>query len=238
MNHLGLFAKFWKPKTVKTRLAAGIGDVLACAIYRDFVFHLLVRHLGSCDTRTVVLSPPERERDFREVLPNDWGWVPQVAGDLGVRMRSFFEFQFARCESFGDQADSKVIVIGTDCPQLDGDVIESALLALDGSPVVLGPSTDGGYYLIGMRSKCFAVFSNIDWSTSRVLEQTVERLDERRVDYSMLDPLTDIDEKSDLEELESFLQCRERQGRLDELDSQLLIRVKLALSGVSSEESD
>lgn len=226
-----MFVKFWQPKAVKTRLAAGLGDVQASEMYRDFVFHLLVRHSSSCDSRELVFSPESRISEFRQILPRAWDLTPQSDGDLGTRMRRFFEDQFSRTDSPDDAGiKHKVIVIGTDCPQLDREIIESALLALDDASVVIGPSTDGGYYLIGMSEMSVDVFTDIAWSTSDVLTQTIARLDERQIRYHLLAPLTDIDERGDLMKLEYELRNQERDGILDELDLQLLIRIKRAMS--------
>ncbi len=93
----------------------------------------------------------------------------------------------------------KTIVIGSDCPQLSPDDMEHAFARLDHEPVVLGPSNDGGYYLIGMRNECVNVFENIDWSTERVLMQTRSRLELLGVGW------TELDTKSDIDNLESLL---------------------------------
>jgi glycosyltransferase A (GT-A) superfamily protein (DUF2064 family) len=114
-------------------------------------------------------------------------------------MQTFFEMAFAAAAAEDlNNRPKKVVVIGSDCPQLTAADIESAFKLLDQEPVVLGPSTDGGYYLIGMRNECADIFSGIDWSTERVLEQTIEHLRAKGIGYQCLSPKTDIDEYADL----------------------------------------
>ena len=221
MNHLGLFAKFWQPGTVKTRLAATIGDLKACKLYHAFVFHLLKQLADSGDTRSVVFSPPEKEPDFRREVPNQWNLFPQSDGDLGVRMQTFFEsrFQAMALADKENQAKNKIVVIGADCPQLGPELIENTLTELDKSSVVIGPSTDGGYYLIAMRDQCYDIFSDINWSTDQVLSQTLERLDNQNVSYHLLPALTDVDDIDSLRELENVMQVRQSQIETSHPDS-------------------
>ena len=89
-NHLGLFAKFWEPGRVKTRLAATLGDQLACELYQIFLFHLLETIVSVTDKTTVVFSPPNQQADFRAAISTDWSLEAQSEGDLGDRMRNFF----------------------------------------------------------------------------------------------------------------------------------------------------
>ena len=148
VNHLGLFAKFWEPGRVKTRLAATLGNQLACELYEIFLFHLLNSIAPVSDHTTVVFSPPDREADFRAAIAPDWMLEPQSEGDLGDRMRNFFAGQFSK--DVPTKQKLKVVVIGADCPQLSVTEIQTAFDELDNNDVVIGPSTDGGYYLLGM----------------------------------------------------------------------------------------
>ena len=89
-------------------------------------------------------------------------------------------------------------MIGSDCPQLTASNIQQAFDQLDREPVVLGPTDDGGYYLIGMRDECYGVFEDIEWSTERVLSQTRERLESLGIGWTELDQKSDIDTLKDL----------------------------------------
>lgn len=231
LNHLGLFAKFWQPGTVKTRLAVSIGDLAASKVYRAFVFHSLNRHRDSANTRTVVFTPIEKKSDFRKTIPASWGLVPQSSGDLGFRMKSFFESQMkSRQESAAQENDDsvKIVIIGADCPQLETARLQMAFDKLDETPVVIGPSTDGGYYLLGMRNKCFDIFADIKWSTPTVFAATVGHLERQGIEYQTLPPLTDVDEFEDLLALQSELESCHSHNGLDQLDKELLERVQEA----------
>lgn len=242
MNQLGLFAKFWQPGTVKTRLAAGIGEQSACELYHAFVFHLIERLSDSADQRTVVFSPVEREPDFRKSIPSYWKLWPQASGDLGMRMSSFFRDQF-ESESTPDKNDlppHKIVIIGADCPQLDSRVVQSAFDLLDAAPIVIGPSSDGGYYLIAMRQKCFDIFAGIEWSTETVFSHTAQRLEELKIEFQTLPTLTDVDDLESLLALRSELENRacgdpnpgeHRSAALDKLDLKLLEKIRNATAG-------
>ena len=146
-----------------------------------------------------MFSPHDRANEFAAAAGTRWNTVAQTEGDLGQRMQTFFEMAFAAAAAEDlNNRPKKVVVIGSDCPQLTAADIESAFKLLDQEPVVLGPSTDGGYYLIGMRNECADIFSGIDWSTERVLEQTIEHLRAKGIGYQCLSPKTDIDEYADL----------------------------------------
>ena len=199
VNHLGLFAKFWEPGRVKTRLAATLGNQLACELYEIFLFHLLDSIAPVSDHTTVVFSPPNREADFRTAIASNWMLEPQSEGDLGDRMRSFFAGQFSNDASA--QRKTKVVVIGADCPQLSVTEIQTAFDELDKNDVVIGPSTDGGYYLLGMQGGLAEVFDDIDWSTSKVLPQTTQRLDQQNKSFALLPAKTDVDDESALRQM-------------------------------------
>ena len=240
MNHLGLFAKFWQPGTVKTRLAKSIGNQAACTVYRCFVNHLLDRHQSTGDSRCVVFSPPEKQSDFRDAIDDAWDLSPQSSGDLGVRMGTYFDSQLKQMaqDSNSDAAGgiSKVVVIGADCPLLDPAIISTAFDLLDQAPVVIGPSRDGGYCLIAMNNQLGKVpdlFSGVDWGTSTVLDQTLEHLARQKIDYRLLEPLNDVDEIEDLLELKSELESQTR----DQLNDKLLKQVEIAANSVDQPES-
>ena len=201
MNELGLFAKFWQPGRVKTRLAADLSEKASCRLYQHFLSHL-INQLGQAgDCRTIVYSPADRKPEFQKAAGTRWQTTPQVDSDLGQRMRAFFELSLRRAAdpaTSGDSSTRKTVVIGSDCPQLTARNIQQAFDRLDQEPVVLGPTDDGGYYLIGMRDECFGLFEDIEWSTERVLTQTRERLKSLNVGWTELDQKSDIDTLKDL----------------------------------------
>lgn len=240
MNHIGLFAKYWEPGKVKTRLARTVGNESACEIYRRFFFHLIARHQATADSRQVVFSPSERESDFRKAIGLEWGLVPQSDGNLGRRMSQFFDAQFqipsnAQANTGSAQrAAHKVVVIGADCPLLDSSVTQAAFDSLEEASVVIGPSEDGGYYLIGMKDQTHDVFSDVDWSTPSVLPQTIEHLERQKIEYRLLEPMNDIDDIEDLRKL-AGLMASKSESDLDSLDRELLSQIRLVVDSSSGE---
>ena len=191
MNCFGMFAKFWQPGQVKTRLADRIGAAAAARVYRFFVLTLLSRFETVADRRLLCFAPPERGREFTELAEPHWTAVPQSAGDLGVRMSAFFQ------QTLVSGAD-RVVLIGSDSPTLPTSYVAQAFDLLAEHDVVLGPTPDGGYYLIGARGTTPPVFENVAWSTPDVFQQTTERLRAAGLTYQELPSWYDVDELQDL----------------------------------------
>lgn len=190
MNHLGVFAKYWQPGTVKTRLAKTIGPVNAAGLYRDFVKLTLLRFSKTADTRSIWYWPQDRQGEFEQMASPMWQVHSQLPGDLGEKMRSYFKSTLA--------FHSRAVLIGSDTPNLPVHRVELALEMLDTSDVVIGPGEDGGYYLIGMRTDACDLFQDIQWSSSQVLDATIERAKTGGHSYRLLEPWRDIDTFDDL----------------------------------------
>ncbi|MEK0441085.1 MAG: hypothetical protein RL403_63 [Bacteroidota bacterium] len=173
---------------VKTRLAASVGEKQALEIYLQLLdkTYLALRDI-SVSTITY----------FSEFIPDNpihsaENKLVQVGQDLGERMKN----AFAGCFESGMQ---KVVLIGTDCPSLEGKHIIQAFEALDQSDLVLGPAKDGGYYLIGMKRRSDFLFEGIFWSTELVLSQTLALAAAQGIQTSLLPVLEDIDTLEDWE---------------------------------------
>jgi len=117
--------------------------------------------------------------------------VPQAGGDLGDRLIAAFKQGFT-------SGLSKIIIIGSDCPSLEKEKISEAIALLDTHDAVIGPATDGGYYLIGLNQQRPFLFENIPWSTQQVLEKTKAIATHHRLSVALLDTLSDIDMPEDL----------------------------------------
>jgi uncharacterized protein len=199
----GLFAKYWEPGKVKTRLAATLvagtlGDEAASEVYHEFV-SVLVRRFSLCADRCVLCFTPHEKADaFVTLGGGEWNVEPQAEGDLGARMAAYFDSCFAR-------GADHVVLIGSDSPTMPTEYIESAFRKLRETDVVLGPTEDGGYYLVGMSRNVPEIFDGIDWSTPHVWEQTVARLDALQLPYDSLPPWYDVDEATDLKRLRDEL---------------------------------
>jgi rSAM/selenodomain-associated transferase 1 len=196
-NHFGLFAKYWQPGRVKTRLASTVGDVAAAAVYRELLKFLVDQLAAVGDHRTIVFTPANRQAEFLRLRSSGWDLTAQAAGDLGERMKSFCQHRMID-RQLGNRGEPKVVVIGSDCPTVDSKTVENAFELLDDRPVVLGPCVDGGYFLLGIRGDDLDLYSGIDWSTDRVLRQTIEKLESRRIEYSLLPEMEDIDDRESL----------------------------------------
>jgi len=197
MTELLLFAKFWEPGHVKTRLARVLGETLAAEACRLFVDACLARWASTGDRRSVIYWPRERREAFERVaLDRGWGLRPQASGTLGDRL------QAAVSEAMAEGADA-VVLLGTDSPNLPKELVERAIASLELVDVVIGPAADGGYYLFATRLNRPEFFAGIEWSSPRVLGQTLERLHllQPQPRWLLLPEWYDIDEEPDLRRL-------------------------------------
>ena len=201
---LGLFAKWPEPGAVKTRLAAGDatwGARVARAVLLDTVGRLAA--VDAC--RVLAFAPPKREADFAAVAAGRFALVPQAEGDLGRRLAAFVEQQ----QAAGARA---VVLVGTDSPTLPVGHVEQAFAELERADVVLGPATDGGYYLVGCGSARLPFFRGVAWGSGRVLADTVAALTDPRWRLAVLPPWYDVDTPSDWEMLCGHLAALRRAG--------------------------
>jgi uncharacterized protein len=157
------------PGAVKTRLAASIGPEAAAGLYRSLAEHVIeatTPAVGEYE-RLVFFDPPESLAQTRAWLPGV-RLLAQRGADLGARMADAFARAFAR-------GASRVAIVGTDALSLSRETVTEALCALDGADVVIGPTTDGGYYLLALREPRPELFAGIAWSTPAVAAQTRSR---------------------------------------------------------------
>ena len=194
MDDFGIFAKYWEPGRVKTRLAVDLGFAAASELYREFLVTLVRRFAKCADMRTLVYTPDESADEFMKLAGDCWSVEPQSQGCLGTRMTAFFDHRF-------EQNAERVVLIGSDSPSLPIKYVESAFRALHSSDVVLGPTDDGGYYLIGASQKVGGIFEAIDWSTDRVWEQTIARAEALSLSYETQPGWYDVDDGNDLKRL-------------------------------------
>jgi len=189
-----VFLKAPRPGFVKTRLAESIGADAACAAYR----HLVEKVLSNLqDLKAVELRyAPDTQESALEIRPwlrANWSLRAQTTGTLGDRMAHAIREGLAA----GYQG---VILIGSDCPAVTRADIETASNALSGgTDLVLGPALDGGYWLIGTKTDCPELFDGIEWSTERVLSQTLAAAARLGFDVKQLRTLNDIDTVEDWE---------------------------------------
>jgi uncharacterized protein len=209
---LGLFAKQPLPGLVKTRLAEALSTDWAARIANAFLLDAVER-LSQIDAGRVLAFSPSDAHDYFAGLTNgNFALRAQIEGDLGQRMAEFFE------EFFRAGAHS-VVIVGTDSPTLPLAFIEQAFEELARVNVVLGPATDGGYYLIGCARPLRGftpparLFDNIAWSTSGVLHDTVQRLTAARCRLALLPPWYDIDTLDDWRMLQGHVAAQRQAGQ-------------------------
>jgi uncharacterized protein len=136
---------------------------------------------------TIWFTPPDAANEMRFWL-GDWDFRPQASGDLGARLAAA-----ARAVEPG----RGWIALGADCPRLGADHLREASVIVQRGEVVIGPSQDGGYYLIGGPTPLPDLFSGVPWSTSRVLEETRARLEHAGIRWHELSVLRDVDTAED-----------------------------------------
>jgi len=189
---LGIFVKAPIPGRVKTRLAAAIGSADAATLYQRLGRRVVRAATGSGYRTTVWFTPAGRARRVREWLAGlgPIAFRPQRGAGLGARLIHAFAREFAA-------GAHRVVIVGSDCPQVDRQVIRTAFTALGSYDVVLGPALDGGYYLIGLSAPRPALFRAIAWSTTGVALETQGRAGALGLSCRVLRPLRDVDTVQD-----------------------------------------
>jgi rSAM/selenodomain-associated transferase 1 len=195
-NCIVMFVKSPTTGQAKTRLAAEIGEDAAVRLYRCFVEDL-ISMVEKLDTSLrICFYPPETKSLFLQWLGEQHGYIPQTGDDLGERLKNAFVDAF-------EQGFSKVVAIGSDSPDLPASFLRQAFEELDFNDAVVGPSSDGGYYLIGFSADSFApeAFDGIAWSTSAVFGQTRMKLKMHGLGVHLLPQWHDVDTRADLDGL-------------------------------------
>ena len=206
MNRLILFTRYPEPGKTKTRLIPGIGAEKAAALQKKLTEETLGRvryqhwvkdwNSGNSPCYEVeVQYDGASEQDFKRWLGPHANFRKQCEGNLGSRLVGAF------AAAFDDGCDS-VLAIGIDAPYLTMRQIERAYRALCNHDTVLGPADDGGYYLIGMNASHPELFENMNWGTEKVLAQTVEAIETKKLSSYHLEELSDIDHPEDIKLLD------------------------------------
>lgn len=180
-----VFVKAPRPGLVKTRLAESIGPVSAAKAYRQLVETLLA-HLSIIPALELHYSPPDALTEIQPWLRPGWAAHPQSNGDLGSRLVSAFANAFA-------SGHDRIVIIGSDCPSITQNDITAAWDALRSVDVILGPATDGGYWLVGLRQPVPVLFEQIRWSTATVLTDTIARARQFNHTVHLLQERSDVD---------------------------------------------
>lgn len=192
-----VFAKNPIPNQVKTRLIPTLSPEQAAALYTAFLTDWCETLAKLSDVDIVIAyTPPEAEPDLQVLIGDDVIYVPQIGSDLGERLTSATQWA-------AKQGYTKILFVGSDSPTLPISYISQGITLLDTQDTVIGPSTDGGYYLIGFSAAVLSttvphVFEEIAWSTADVFQQTVARIHSAAATLGLLSPWYDIDTSEDL----------------------------------------
>ena len=187
---IALFAREPIVGKVKTRLIPALGANAALAVYEQ----LLQRQIHVLQAQSLCRSSLWVEGDLQATVFQQSGLAlfRQEGSDLGQRLYHASVTILREEEA--------IILIGSDCPDLDESYLAQALQALySGTEVVIGPAMDGGYVLLGLRQTGPTLFTEVDWGSAQVLQQTLERVRALGLDYRLLTALNDIDRAEDLQ---------------------------------------
>lgn len=193
-ERLLIFTRFPQTGTTKTRLIPALGAEGAAQLQRQMTERTLAIAQGLQVDRPIEIEvrfSGGTLRQMRRWLGSGLTYRPQGLGSLGSRLRQAVETAFA-------EGSERVAIVGSDCPGIDATLLAKAFDALGDRDVVLGPASDGGYYLIGLRRAIPALFEGIDWGTERVWQQTLDIAEALGVAIAQLPVLDDIDRPEDL----------------------------------------
>ena len=191
-----VFARYPRFGRVKTRLASSLGDAWTLHVYRAMLLDALDRfgRVPAC-RRRLFLSECSREEGEALAAESQSADGFEISLQIGPALGERLSNAVASCSRSPDG----FVIVGVDSPTLPLDYLRSAGRLLKKTPVVIGPSVDGGYYLLGLREPRTDLFEGIDWGSNRVLDQTAARL--RDADYALLPCWYDVDTASDLDRL-------------------------------------
>jgi rSAM/selenodomain-associated transferase 1 len=186
-NTLIVFVKNKIRGQVKTRLAKHVGNDKALDIYSQLL-GVLQKEVRKLQIPVFVYFNHYTESS------GEWGGSNvfpsiQLGNDLGEKMANAFNETLQKAD--------RVVIIGSDCPVVTEKTIENAFVQLEKYDVVLGPSEDGGYYLLGMKNYYSFLFSEIHWSTSAVLDETCRKINENGLSFILLETFRDVDDVAD-----------------------------------------
>jgi rSAM/selenodomain-associated transferase 1 len=185
-NALIIFLRSPEEGKGKTRLAKTMGAPKALVIYHELL-SITFNQIQNLDCTVYLYFFPYIDTHFLEKTL--FVGRLQKGSDLGLRMQEAFQDVL--------QSHQHVLLIGTDCPYITRALLEEAFIQLQNHDVILGPATDGGYYLIGLRQMHEGLFAGIDWSTERVLSQTLQAAEGMNLSISLLPEHDDIDHEDD-----------------------------------------
>lgn len=195
-----VFTRYPEPGRTKTRMIPALGPGGAAELHVALTRHTLKMARDYCSQTSCELEVRFARGDANKmgvIFGTDQQYRSQTGHDLGGRLTNAISVAFT-------ERASRVVVIGSDCPEIDASIFDEAMQSLPGCDVVLGPAIDGGYYLIGLRHNQPQLFQGIDWGSDQVLKQTLDKAKRSHLRVHCLPPLSDVDHPGDLTVCERF----------------------------------
>jgi uncharacterized protein len=190
-----LFLKYPERGKVKSRLAKDLNKDITLLLYKNFILDLLDTLKKGKFRVKICFHPPDSKEKVTDWLGNNYVYMPQIGEGLGERMKNAFTTVYS--EGF-----SKAVLIGSDIPDLNDTVLDEAS-ECDDHDAVIGPASDGGYYLIGFQNNTFLpeIFDGIQWGSGTVFKKTIGILKKNNRKVHILPEWQDIDRLDDLRAL-------------------------------------
>ena len=202
-----IMTKVPRAGNVKTRLREVLAPAERVSLAEAFLRDAAAKAEKVCEDTIIAFFPPEESENLKLVLPAAKILAPQEGADLGERMRSAFDFAFAR-------GFEEVVMIGTDSPTFPFDYLEQAFDYLEtSSDAVLGKTDDGGFYLIGLRSARPEIFAGVAWSSPQTFEDVYQNISRLGLHLRETPGWYDVDEADDLNRLRTELAHNENARR-------------------------
>jgi rSAM/selenodomain-associated transferase 1 len=191
------FVKYPEKGKVKSRLSAVIGNDPTVHLYKQLATQMFSTIKRGTFPFYISFFPENVEKAMKDWFGSEFLYLPQNGKDLGERMKNGF------IEAF-EMGSKRVVLIGSDIPDLPLEFIEEAFKYLEEKDVVIGPAYDGGYYLIGFKEMTFSpqVFEEMDWGTETVFDETIKVLEQLKKRVHTLPYRRDIDTVEDLKNLD------------------------------------
>ncbi len=194
-----IFVKYPDPSNVKTRLQSDLTSEDAASLYRAMVEDIVSRFKNVLNYDVILFfSPGNAGLKFENWLGNSFKYVTQQGEDLGEKMYNAFVWA-------SEQSYQQAVLIGSDLPTLESGIIDDTFDKLANADVVLGPTVDGGYYLIGLKKPNKQIFKNIHWGTDVVFSETLKNVSRQKLAVTKIKMLRDLDTMTDVLRLWNFL---------------------------------
>jgi len=191
-----IFIKYPTMGKIKKRLLNDFKSDFITVLYKHFISDILSTIKKLQFEFRICFYPPDSEKNIISWIGKNYCYIPQNGDNIGERMKNSFNRVFK-------EGYSRVVLIGSDIPDLPGDLISKSFDFLQLNDVVIGPSRDGGYYLVGFNKDSFnpLIFQDIKWSTETVFKDTIKILNKSKSTIHVLPEWNDIDTIDDLHEL-------------------------------------